>query len=568
MNQKRVRIIVGIVMVLLAITISLSAVLLRKYAPSKERMSLDTYYNLTTEEEVAIILQDKIYEQKAILIDNVLYVDYDTVVNVLNKKFYFDSNENLLIFTTPTEVIKSNAGSKDYYINKSKKTMEYAITKLEGEKIYIALDFVKKYSNMKYEVYEAPNRVVIENKFGEYLYANVKKNTQVRYRAGNKSEILTQVKKNDKVRFVDTAETAVNGFSKVMTKDGVIGYVKTSYVKKSYYETTINDFVEPDYTSIHKDYKINLVWHQVTNQSANNNLLNMLDGVKGVNTISPTWFSVISEEGDLSSLASNDYVNRAHNLGLEVWGLVNDFNENMKMHDLLSFTSKREKLVNNIIASAIQYDLDGINIDFEYIKKETALHYLQFLRELSIKCRNNGVVLSIDNYVPSDYSRYYDRAEQASVADYVITMAYDEHHGGSEISGSVSSYPFVKKGIEDTLLEVPKEKVIIALPFYTRLWKEVVKGDKVKVTSEAYGMGSAADLLKRNNADMEWDEQSKQNYGEFKENGGTFKMWLEDDKSFEEKMKLIKENDVAGVAGWKLGLQKSSVWDIIIKYIN
>lgn len=568
MKQKKIQAIIVTVLILLAIAVSVSAVLIKKYSPGKEAMDLKTYYNLSNDEESVIILQDKIYDQKAVTIDDNIYIDYDTVIKEFNKKFYFDEKENLLIFTTPTEVIKSDAGSKDYYINKRKKSADYPITKLDGDKVYIALDFVKQYSNIKYEIYENPSRLVIEHKFGENLYANVKKKTQIRYKAGIKSEILAQLNKNDKVQFIDTAESAINGFSKVMTKDGIIGYVKTKYVKNTYYETAKSDYKEPDYTSIHKDYKINLVWHQVTNQTANNNLLNNLDMTKGINTISPTWFSVISDEGDISSLASDDYVKRAHNLGLEVWGLVDDFNPDMKMHNLLTSTSKRENLVNNIAAKAIQHDLDGINIDFENIKKDTAVHYLQFLRELSIKCRNNGVVLSVDNAVPTEYSAYYDRKEQASVVDYVITMAYDEHHRRSEISGSVASYPFVKKGIEDTLAEVPKEKTIIALPFYTRLWMETKDGDKVKVTSKDYGMTGAENLLKQNKADIEWNEEARQNYGEFRKDGAVFKVWLEDERSLEEKLKLVKEHDVAGVAGWKLGLQKNSVWDIIVKYIS
>ena len=567
MDQRRRQAIISTIIVLLIITIGISAILIKKFSPGKKVMDLTEYYQINGD-EIAMVLDNEIQEEKGILESGQIYVNYNTVVEHLNSRFYWDENENILIYTTPTEVIKSEAGSKNYYINKSKNSTDYSITKVDGDTVYIALDFIKLYSDVRYKTYKEPNRVVIDHKQGEYLYADVKKKTQVRYRPNIKSDILAQLKEGQKVEFVDAGESAAAGFSKVQTEDGVIGYVKTKYVKNSYYETIESNFKEPDYTSIHKDYKINLVWHQVTNQTANNNLLYMLESVKGVNTISPTWFSVISESGELSSLASERYVQRAHDLGMEVWALVDDFNPDVDMYKLLSVTSRREKLINNIIAYGIQYNLDGINIDFEKISLDAGIHFIQFIRELSVKCRNNGIILSVDNYVPTEYSAYYNREEQGKVVDYVITMAYDEHHAGAKESGSVASYNFVKSGVENTLKEVPKEKVIIGIPFFTRLWKEAPEGDGVKVTSQAYGIKEAVDVLNRNNAKIVWDEELQQNYGEFKEDDAVFKMWLEDEKSLEAKLKVIGDNDVAGVAAWKLGLENEKIWNTIIKYVN
>lgn len=567
MRRRRKQVILGTILVLIIFTITISAIIIKKFTPSKVVMDLSKYYNVKGN-EIAIVLQNQIDETKGILIDNQVYVDYNTVIEQFNKRFYWDANENILLYTTPTEVIKAEAGGNDYFVNKSKNSMDYPITKVDGDNVYVAIDFVKQYSDIEYQLYTNPNRIVIDYQKGDFLYADVKKKTQLRYEPNIKSDILVKLEEKDKVQYVDTSESAVNGFSKVMTVDGVIGYVKTKLVKNTYYETKESNFKAPDYTSIHKDYKINLVWHQVTNQTANNNLLYMLDGTKGVNTISPTWFSVISEEGEISSLASERYVQRAHDLGIEVWGLVDDFNPDINLHTLLSTTSKREKLINNLLVNAIKYNLDGINIDFENIALDTGIHFLEFIRELSVKCRNNGIILSVDNYVPMNYSAYYDRGEQGAVVDYVITMAYDEHHAGASESGSVASYGFVKSGILDTLKEVPKEKTIIGVPFYTRLWKEILEGDSVKVTSQAYGLTEAAELLERNEAEVTWNNELKQHYGEFVEGDATFKMWLEDEKSLEAKLELIRDNDVAGIAGWKLGLENESSWNTIIKYIN
>lgn len=530
-------------------------------------MDLKTYYK-SSGNEVVLILQDKIYKNKGVMYDNTIYLDYDTVVKEFNKRFYWDNNENLLTYTLPTEIIKTEVGSKDYYVNKSKSSVDYEIVKTDGNHVYIALDYVKKFSDMSYKIYENPKRVVINYKWGDVLSTTVKKNTQLRYKPNIKSDILTQLKVSDELTLVDKEEDIKDDFVKVITQDGVIGYVKNKYLKKSYYKTLSSDFEKPTYSSISKDYKVNLVWHQVTNQVANNNLLSLLENTKGVTTISPTWFSVISNEGEISSLASETYIERAHDLGIEVWALVDDFNVQVDMYKLLSYTSRREKLINELIANVIKYNIDGLNIDFENISEKAGIHYIEFIRELSVKCRNNGIVLSIDNYVPMPYSAYYDREEQGNVADYLIIMAYDEHHAASKESGSVASIGYVQTAIKNTLKMVPKEKTIIGIPFFTRLWKEVKDGDEVKVSAEAYAMSVAEGILKDEGVKTKWDDETGQYYGEYNKDGATYKIWLEEEKSIEEKMKVINDNDLAGVAEWRLGFEKRSIWNVIQKYVN
>jgi len=567
MERKTKQAIIGTAIALLIIFIVIIASVMKSLTPSKEVMALDEYYKVN-DKEVLIILQDRIYDKKGLFVGNQVYLDYDTVVQTFNKRFHWDSNENILSYTTPTEVIKAEVGSNEYYVNKSKQQADYTIVKTEGDQVYISIDFVKQYSDLKYDFYKDPNRVVIEYKSGDFLYTTVKKPTQLRVEPSIKSEILKQLEQDAKLLFVDTSEVVKKGFTKVMTEDGIIGYVRNKHIRESEYEKIESDYVAPEYTHITKEGTINLVWHQVTNKDANGGLLGLLQDTKGVTVVSPTWFSVKSNEGTISSLASETYVERAHSQGVEVWALVDDFNPEVNMLEVLSYTSRREKLSNELIAEAIKYNLDGINIDFERISAEAGKHFIQFIRELSVKCRNNGIVLSIDNYIPAEYSAYYDREEQGIVADYVIIMAYDEHHSNSEVSGSVSSIGFVKQAIERTLKMVPKERVIMGIPFYTRLWKEVEDSGTVKVTSEALGMTAGIEVLKKNNIEPVWDEDAGQYYGEYKKEDATYKIWLEEDESIEAKMKLIDQADLAGIACWKLGLEKESVWNVIQKYIN
>lgn len=567
MDRRMKRAIIGTGIAFVAIIIIIVAVIIKKITPSDKVMKLTEYYQVN-DGEVLIVMQDHIYEEPAILEEGTIYIDYDTVIGKFNKRFYWDSNENILSYTTPTEIIKAELDSKVYYVNKNKEQKEYSIVKSKGEKVYIAIDYVNQYSDMQYEFYETPNRIVIQYNWGDFLFTKVKKTTQLRYEPSIKSDILVELEQGKRLAYVDTSEVIEGGFSKVMTVDGIIGYVKNKFVEESYYDTIKSSYKAPEYTHISKNEAINMVWHQVTNRDANDNLVNLLEKTKGVTVISPTWFKVENNEGAISSLADENYIERAHSRELEVWALIDDFSPEVNMYELLSYTSSREKLINELLAEVIKYNIDGINIDFEKISLEAGKHFIQFIRELSVKCRNNGIVLSIDNYVPTEYSAYYDREEQGIVADYVIIMAYDEHTNSSEVSGSVASLGFVRNAIEKTLTMVPKERTIIGIPFYTRLWKEVSTGGNIEITSDAYSMTNAANLLSDNGVELKWDEDIGQYYGEYMVDGATYKMWLEEETSIEAKMKLIGQAEVAGIAGWKLGLEKAKVWDVIIKYLN
>ena len=407
----------------------------------------------------------------------------------------------------------------------------------------------------------------------DYNKEHPKKETKINYTDGTIQQILVNLNEGDEVRVLEqgsestSGDSSVASFDKVMSADGVVGYVRKKDIGKLYQSEYTTDFKEEQYSHILKDGKVNLVWHQVTTSAANDNVLNLLNTTKGVNVVAPTWFMVSGNHGEITSLASDTYVARARSLGVEVWGVCNDFSNDSKIGKVLGSTTTRQKLEKNLIAEAIKYSLDGINIDFEHVRKANGDDFIQFIRELGIMCRNNGVVLSIDNYPPTSYSMYYNRKEQAAVADYVITMAYDEHYAGSEEAGPVSSLNYVKDSTANTLKEVPAEQTIIALPFYSRLWKETTKDGKVKLTSEAYGMRSAKENMIDAGAAFAWDDSTGTNYAEYTRDGVVYKMWLEDQKSLEEKMKTVSDSKTAGYAFWKLGLEDSSVWDMIIKYM-
>lgn len=564
-NPQVIPVMIAILLILIVGGGMVIKMLYEKYSPSKELADTNEYFNLTDDQDIAVIYNDELLEDKGRLIDGRVYLHVETVYQYLNSRFYWDGTENIYLYALPTELVSVEVGSSDYTVSKAKQSEGYVILRADGNDAYVALDFIKKYTNFTYEYWEAPNHVQIFDEFGSKDVVSAQKNVQVRYKAGIKSPILTTVDKGTTMYVLEEPEE-IEEWTRVLTKDGYIGYVRDKQLSGVTQEELAEpEFTDPEYTSISKDYTINLAWHQVTNTDANDQLLSRIADTKGLTTISPTWFSIADTDGNISSIASQSYVNYAHQQGLEVWGLVDNFKDGVSTYDTLSKTSSRQRLVNQLTAAAIQYGLDGINVDFELITEDGGRAYIEFIRELSIMCRINGIVLSVDNYVPTASSGQYYRAEQGVFADYVIIMGYDEHYAGSEEAGSVASYDFVERGIQKTLEEVPKEKVINAVPFYTRFWRTDENGE---VSSEALGMDSADAKARNNDVEPVWDETTHQYYIELEYEGSIYQMWMEEERSIEEKMTLIKQYGLAGVAAWRLGYERPGIWDVILKYVN
>ena len=565
----------------------------KKYGSSNEMADLKKYYNVQQIDDLAVVVNDQAIgrlEERGSggkIYDGIPYVEYTVVRDFINSWFYWDHNENVLLYTLPNGSVSVEVGGREYTNIKDKVAVDYTILKTEGKTAYIALPFIQQYTNMEYELFVSddeniPTRVVVECDWGEHTFATMKRDTAVRFQGGVKSPIMTEVKKSDKVRVIDDEDD----WMKIRTEDGYFGYVKTNSLKRQKKEVTSRDFVSPEYSNISVDHIINLAWHNVDNTVANGYVLETIARTKGLTTIAPTWFSVDDVSGNIYSIADSDYVNYAHQSGIEVWGVLRDFHGGINSYDetleLLSYTSRRDNLINQVVAEALKTGLDGINVDFELVSTECGEHYIQFIRELSVKCRQNGLILSVNNYVPMPYNEHYRMDEQAIVADYIIMMGYDEHNTSSLEAGSVASYDYVEQGIEDSLKVVPRSKLICGVPFYTRLWHETPKSEEElaeqagteaadypnNVTSEAYGMDAAEDLISSVGVDTVWDDNTKQYYAEWEGDDGIYKIWLEEEESLTEKLKVIKSNNLAGVASWRLGWEKSGIWDLILQYVN
>lgn len=556
MKRRMIPVLVAVVLIVLILAGAVGVFLYEKYSYSKEPADLAAYYGLSGREDVAVVLNHAIAQEKGILYEGRCYLDLDTVHAYLNDRFYVDFKENRLLYTLPEGVVETAVGEavEDDYI---------AALERSG-KVYLALDYVKKYSDFNFLLYTEPNRVLLRTVWEEEQVAELTKDVAVRVRGGVKSEILSKRTKGDRVTVLEEMEN----WNCVQTADGYIGYVEKKHLTDAVPEMPVKDtgYTAQEYAGNKRDFKINLAWHQVTRKEANATFPGVMDGVVGVNVISPTWLFLFDNEGTVESIADADYVRQAHEKGLEVWALVDDFthrsDNGVNPEEILCYTSKRRKIVDTLMAEAERCGFDGINVDFERVTEKVGEDYIQFIRELSLACHSRGLVLSVDNYVPRAFNSHYEWKEEGIMADYVIVMGYDEHWAGCKEAGSVASLGYVEEGIQKMVQEVPSDKVINALPLYTRIWATDSAGE---VTSQAVGIQEASDYLLRRNVPYVWDEATGQNYAEFEAEGSLVQVWLEDEQSIGAKVSVMKNYGLGGVAAWKLGFDegRKNIWSVI-----
>lgn len=558
-KKKAAPVLVVLILIVLVGAAGVGSFLINRYKPGTEYMAGNEYFNLTDENSVALIQNGELLEEQAVLIGGEPYAAYTYVESQLNSCFYWDEETKGILLTTSGGVQTLLPG--DAAVAKTPGGQPAVQQESDG-KVYISLDVVKEYTDLDYAYYSDPNRVVIRNEWDGVEQATVQSDTaQVRQKGGIKSLILADVQKGDTLLYLEN----LDNWCKVMTADGYTGYIQTEDISEP--EAIEARTAKKDsYERITRDHKINLVWHQSTSTESNDAMAEMTAEMTGVNVISPTWFSVTDETGTISSLASADYVKLAHEAGREVWGLIDNFNEAFDETTDLAYASVRSRIIEQLLAEAASCGMDGINVDFENLKEAGIPHYLQFLRELTSAAHAQNLVVSVDTPVPQAYTMYYQRGEQARFVDYMIVMAYDEHFAGSEEAGSVSSLPFVQQAVEEMTRVMPADQVICGIPFYTRVWTE--KFGQSAITSEVLGMDGAKNYAKENQMTETWDASLGQNVATVETSDARYTIWMEDEQSMEEKLKVIQSADLAGVAEWKLGFECADVWSLISKYIE
>ncbi len=566
MKKKVIPAIIIIVLIFVFAGVFALQQFMKRYSYSTEKADLDAYFGVTSATDVPIILGNEFIEEHAQILDGYYYMDFASVQKYLNDRFYYGIEDGLFIYTTPTAIITSEVESNTWSDTEGGSGSEsYPITKLVNGELYVALDYVKKYTNFAYEGFTDANHMQLTTSWEDETVATITKDTQVRIRGGVKSEILREIEKGETVVILEELEN----WTKVKTSDAYIGWVENKRLSDSKTKSPIpvTDYAEPEYTSISRDHMINLGFHNIGGVGGNDTISDMISGATSLNVISPTWFAVTGNDGSIRSFASTSYVNTAHNNGIEVWALLDNFTGggDFTTGEVLAHAASRAALIENVVSACTAAGVDGLNLDFEMVAAEDGQSFVEFVRELSIACRKAGLVFSIDNYVPMHFNDHYDLHEQGIVADYVIIMGYDEHYAGSQEAGSVASLSYVENGIINTTEKVDPSKVINAVPFYTRIWH--TSGGQV--SSEAVSMKIASDYISNHGIDMQWNAEAGQNYGEYTGSDGVFnQIWMEDAESIGQKIDSMRASGIAGIAEWSLGMETSDIWEVIANYVN
>ncbi|MDY3250916.1 MAG: glycosyl hydrolase family 18 protein [Candidatus Choladocola sp.] len=588
-KKKQFQILAGVIAGLGLLSILVVCIL--KFVPTSKRMSPEEYFGIGDEQKeywmtegaeqesegnpegetvpggrALVILEDHIAQERALIFDGSAYIDYTLVQRELNSRFHWDASVGLMLFTTAEQVFEIAPNSTSYTVDGETFDAGYEILKTTSGGMFLSVNFMQQYSDLKCEMYESPSRIVVSFGSTSVTTAVLGRNTSVRYQGGIKSPVICDVPAGTEVTVLDQMEN----WSQIRTPDGYIGYVKNSRLKNV--EETVREtyYQGPEYTTITMEDRVNLVWHQIDYKEMNAQFAQDTENMTGVNVISPTWYFLSDSTGEILSFADAAYVEEAHEAGLQVWPLISNFSENVSTTQLLASREARQKVQNYLVNQALELGFDGINIDFEGIAQEAGYDYVQFMRELSILCRKNGIVLSVDVPVPMDFSKHYNRRELGTVCDYVIVMGYDEHYAGSDVAGSVASMDFEITGIENMLTEVPKEKLISGIPFYSRLWyTETLEDGTTRVTSEAVSMNRALQILEENGVTSVYDESTGQQYAEWTAEDGRFcQIWLEDEASVARRADLVSQYDLGGIAAWVLGNERDFVWETIREHIQ
>ena len=568
-----------------------AVILIHRYTPTNARMSWQDYFGDLAADEAAIVLQDELIDRRALVSDGELYLPYPIVEESLNSRFYWDDASTKMLFTTAEQTFEIPINSTSYSVIDgaltsdpiSQANYEHVIvlrddsgkraasgedqTSSEKEKLYVNAEYLARYTNVAYTWEKETQHVLIRCRWGDMLTAQARKETAVRYMGGIKSPILTDLEKGEEVYVLEAGEK----WLRVLTDDGFIGWVQLSRMTGPQTKTVENSgFTEPVYPDLTSDERITIVWHYMDSESGNSSYENRTADMTGVDVISPTWFSLTDNEGNIRSIGKKSYVKKAHKDNLQVWGLVSDFSSDMDTSLVLASTAARRNCIGNLVSEAERLGLDGINLDFEYMEAPDGAAYSQFVREMSIACRKSGLVFSVDLACPYEWNSYIDRKEVGTVADYLINMGYDEHYVGSE-AGSVASLAFEERAVRELIkMGIPERKIISGVPFYTRIWYTSWNDDgTMNINSEELSMGVVQTTLNTWGVTPVWDAETAQNYADWTlDNGVRCQIWIEDGESMARKILLIPKYNLGGTAAWVLGAQSDSIWQVISDNLN
>lgn len=497
-----------------------------------------------------------------IIEDDVIYLSKQDIANFFDKYIYEDESTNQIITTYDKKIATIGFDENTININGSNKQI-YAHAIKRDNIIYLPISEMHDVYDVEIENIEYSKVITMDSLSKEKKNAILKSNVSVKSSTNLISKTVDKIKKGSSVTIISN-----NGkYSKIRTENGKIGYIKSNKLQNEY--LVRENMPEEKQVS----GKINLTWDYFSSYgSAPDRSGQTIDGV---NVVSPAFF-YIDENGNFKENVGDSgkkYIEWAHNNGYKVWPMVS--NAEAAAEDL-NITSKimnnykiRQKLIETIVNMCVKYDLDGINIDFENMKKEDKDMYSRFIIELTPRLKEIGLVTSVDVTAPDGadtWSLCFDRNVIGDVADYIIFMAYDEYGVSSTKPGTTAGYDWVKLSLNKFLQteEIEADKIVLAIPLYTRVWTTKSDGS---TTSTTVAMKNI-DKNIPDDAEKKWDDDLKQNYVEFTKDGNKKQIWIEDLESLKYKISLINENNLAGIASWQKDMEVDEVWSLINKELS
>ncbi|MGN7471858.1 glycosyl hydrolase family 18 protein [Brevibacillus sp. SAFN-007a] len=518
-------------------------------------------------DKAVIVFEGERVDSSYLLEAEQILLPFDFIKEKIDPAIFWDEPTKSVIVTTKDKVLRMESGEAVAHLNKQPVHLQVPVKEVDGTR-YVPLDPLEKLYSFAF-VHKADTGVLLVEQEGyevrEAKVVSDEEKQPVRVGPSHRTPIVAELSAGEVVDVLGQQE----GYYRVLTASGIAGFLpEKSLEMAGKRKVSLQHAASSEGQAAWKPngQKINLVWEHVVNKNPD---VARIGALPGVNVVSPTWFELKDAEGTLLNRADPAYVKWAHKRGYQVWGLVtNGFNPDWTQAVLGSY-DKRDKLIVQLLHYAHLYDLDGINIDFENVYYEDKERLVQFVRELTPYLHRQGLTVSMDVTIKSNaktWSMFLDRKALAEVVDYIAVMTYDEHWAASPKAGSVASLPWVEAGLQGVLAEVPNEKLLLGVPFYTRLWTEAKQADgTIKVSSKALSMSRAQEWVQERKITPVLDEASGQHYVEYRDpkDGNVYKMWLEDVSSMKKRIELVKKYDLAGVASWRRGFEQPEIWPAI-----
>ncbi|HOZ54757.1 MAG TPA: glycosyl hydrolase family 18 protein [Clostridia bacterium] len=544
--------------IVVVMAILLTIIFALKYAPDFEKTEITDRTNLVINyTNVTSKMKNKVYVE-----NDIIYLSMEDIKNYYDKYIFYDKTYNRIISTYRDNIAYIPLQNGSTSINDVKMVNAHAITL--NEKIYIPISKLEELYNIKITYIKDKNIIIFESLEREFKTAKASKKISVKYKSSYISRTVDKIYSNEKLTIIP-ADNDLKGWVKVRTKNGKIGYVEEKNL------TEIKIEKEQEKITKQVEGNISLVWEYFSEYSHAPERGQVK--LEGVNVVSPAFFYL--KDGLLKENVGTygeQYIQWAKNNNYKIWPMVANNTDSAEKKEafskIMNDSKLRLELINSIVSYVEKYDLDGINLDFENMYQKDKDVFSRFVIELAPRLKTKNAVFSVDVTAPDgspDWSLCFNRNVIGNVADYIVFMAYDQNGVSSKTPGTVAGYDWVEKSIKKFLEqeEVVAEKIILGIPFYTRLWKESSQG----LSSSVVSMKNLEKNIPEG-VEIIWDESCKQNYIQYEKNGTTYKMWLEDEKSVMYKLELINQYKLAGAGFWVKGFEKDSIWGIIKEKLN